>query len=179
MIKPLLAASAAAVFATGALANDHMSNKDIVAVIGWFTTTFEMVFWDPDARWSVGQTRRLDGLVAEVRAITPDGRPRAVRFTFDLPLEDPSLRFMRVAADGTLQPLELPRPRPTSFAPGRARSRPFARPARAACRGSRRSTASRAPRCARSARPTHATATSSASAWDRCRTSTSWRARRA
>lgn len=38
---------------------------------------------------------RVDGMSAAVVEITPDGRPKRVRFRFDHALDDPSLRWVR------------------------------------------------------------------------------------
>jgi hypothetical protein len=75
---------------------------------GWFITTFEMVFWDPDHRWSIGETREQGGMRAEIREITRDGRPRAVLFTFDVPLEDASVRWMKIDPEHKLVPVSIP-----------------------------------------------------------------------
>jgi hypothetical protein len=42
-----------------------------------------------------GDRVRLPGLDVEVTAVTPDGLPRAARFRFDRPLEDPRYRWLR------------------------------------------------------------------------------------
>ena len=42
----------------------------------------------------VGQRVELSGMTAEVTELTDDGRPADVRFRFDVPLEDPSLRWL-------------------------------------------------------------------------------------
>jgi hypothetical protein len=44
---------------------------------------------------SVGERVELTGMTAEVLALTEDGRPAEVAFRFSVPLEDPSLRFLR------------------------------------------------------------------------------------
>ena len=41
-----------------------------------------------------GDTVRLTGLMVEVTGVTNDGRPKEVLFRFDVPLEDPSLRWI-------------------------------------------------------------------------------------
>ncbi len=41
-----------------------------------------------------GDTVRLTGLMVEVTGVTNDGRPKEVLFHFDVPLEDPSLRWV-------------------------------------------------------------------------------------
>lgn len=43
----------------------------------------------------VGTRVELSGFLVEVLHTTPDGRPDRVRFTFDKPLDDPSLAFVR------------------------------------------------------------------------------------
>ncbi len=42
-----------------------------------------------------GDTLALTGVTLEVREVTPEGRPVEVRFTFDEPLESPSLRWLQ------------------------------------------------------------------------------------
>jgi len=91
------------------LTRDSDRSLRVLREDGWFRTTFETVFWDPDRDFAVGDMRRAGGMVAQVVAVTPDGRPREVRFTFDVPLEDPSLRFMRVGGDGSLVATRPPR----------------------------------------------------------------------
>lgn len=76
---------------------------------GWFSTTNERVFWDPAEPWAPGRDRDLGGLRAIVRDATEDGRPREVAFRFDVPLEDASLRWARVGAEGELVPFAPPR----------------------------------------------------------------------
>ena len=42
----------------------------------------------------VGQRVELTGMTAKVLTLTSDGRPDQVSFTFDVPLEDSSLRWL-------------------------------------------------------------------------------------
>jgi hypothetical protein len=50
----------------------------------------------------------LSDMRAHVRAVTADGRPAEVDFTFPVPLEDPSLLWTRLQAGGTLRPWSPP-----------------------------------------------------------------------
>ena len=66
----------------------------------------ERIFVDPrEVTYAPGDRVELNGVTAEILDVLPDGRPAAVRFTFDHRLEDPSLAFVRwekgryVAAD--------------------------------------------------------------------------------
>ena len=43
----------------------------------------------------VGQTIRLTGVTVQIGALSRDGRPLEARVTFDVPLEDPSLKWLR------------------------------------------------------------------------------------
>lgn len=61
-----------------------------------------------DLPMPVGTRVALDGLAIEVLATTGDGRPRRVRFAFDVPLEDRSLRWMVWKGNG-YAPFALPR----------------------------------------------------------------------
>lgn len=56
-----------------------------------------------------GQTVRLTAFEAKVLSVTPDGRPQEVAFRFDVPLEDPSLRWVTFDNDAIgYKPFELP-----------------------------------------------------------------------
>lgn len=54
-----------------------------------------------------GYRVELDGLTVHVLAVTTDGQPQEVVFEFDVPLEDPSLRFVGWVGE-SYQPFELP-----------------------------------------------------------------------
>jgi hypothetical protein len=56
----------------------------------------------------LGHRVELTGLTIEVTELTDDGRPAAVTFTFDVPLEDPSLRWLRWC-EGEFVPFTPPR----------------------------------------------------------------------
>jgi hypothetical protein len=48
-----------------------------------------------DRPYQVGHTVELTGMRARVTEITEDGRPAVARFSFDVPLEDPTLRWLQ------------------------------------------------------------------------------------
>jgi hypothetical protein len=52
----------------------------------------------------VGDEVVLSDMHVRVREVTPDGRPAEADFTFAVPLEDPSLLWMRLYAGGLLKP---------------------------------------------------------------------------
>ncbi len=54
-----------------------------------------------------GDVVERGGLRAEIDEVTDDGRPARVTFRFQVPLEDPSLRWL-VWREGRLQPFDLP-----------------------------------------------------------------------
>jgi hypothetical protein len=54
----------------------------------------------------VGQTIDVGGMRVKILA-TLHGRPKAIRATFDVPLEDPSLLFVRPTGSG-IRPFEIP-----------------------------------------------------------------------
>ena len=60
-----------------------------------------------DVPFSLGHSVDLTGMRAEVLELTADGRPAAARFTFDVPLEDPSLRWVQWDRL-KVEPVELP-----------------------------------------------------------------------
>jgi len=53
-----------------------------------------------DTRLAVGQRIPLGGLHVEVLSVTPDGRPEAVAFVFDRPLDDPGYRWLQWRGEG-------------------------------------------------------------------------------
>jgi hypothetical protein len=61
----------------------------VTAKDGLLTTPVERMVRAPHRVFAVGDRARLGDATAEIEAITPDGRPAQVRFTFPRPLEDP------------------------------------------------------------------------------------------
>ena len=61
----------------------------------------------PDRPMHAGQLGEVAGMAAEVMEITESGEPREVLFRFDVPLEDPSLRWVQWE-DGIFVPFEPP-----------------------------------------------------------------------
>lgn len=55
----------------------------------------------------LGDTVELTAVTVEVIALTDDGRPAEVAFSFSVPLEDPSLRWLAVTTDGYI-PFTVP-----------------------------------------------------------------------
>ncbi len=75
----------------------------------FLTRPWCQVFRDPAASpMKAGDTVRLSGFEANVEAVTQDGRPTQVAFRFDVPLEDPSLRWV-VFKDRAYAPFEVPK----------------------------------------------------------------------
>lgn len=63
---------------------------------GYLFLTADRLFRDPRQVMGVGWRRRLSEVSIEVIAEMPDARPKTVRFCFDRPLQDPSLRWIAV-----------------------------------------------------------------------------------
>jgi hypothetical protein len=61
---------------------------------------FEQLFHRPPPVFAAGTRIELSGLMTQVLETDAEGFPTAVRFTFDRPLEDPSLRFVLATASG-------------------------------------------------------------------------------
>ena len=61
---------------------------------GFLKRSFDQLTRSLEHPMFVGQRVELTGMVAEVGTLTSDGRPDQVSFTFDVPLEDPSLRWL-------------------------------------------------------------------------------------
>ncbi len=70
-------------------------------------TQFDHLYRDIGEKFREGEQIRLSGLTAEVTALTDEGRPAEVVFTFDRPLEDPSYRWLQWKS-GVYVPFELP-----------------------------------------------------------------------
>ncbi len=62
---------------------------------GYLAMASEQLVRDPDNRFDLGQRVMLTGVTVEVVALTDDGRPASTRWTFDRPLEDPSLLWLQ------------------------------------------------------------------------------------
>jgi hypothetical protein len=69
---------------------------EITPVRGYLFLTHDILFRDVHEVMEVGWRRRLSDMSIEVLEAMPDSRPRTVRFCFDRPLEDPSLRWIAV-----------------------------------------------------------------------------------
>jgi hypothetical protein len=61
---------------------------------GYLSAPLDRLFRSPRHPMSVGQRVELTGMTAEVAEVKPDDRPADVRFRFEVPLEDPSLRWL-------------------------------------------------------------------------------------
>jgi hypothetical protein len=56
----------------------------------------------------LGQTIRLTGVTIQIGALSRAGRPLEARITFDVPLEDPSLKWLRWSAENAYVPFTPP-----------------------------------------------------------------------
>jgi hypothetical protein len=74
---------------------------------GLFTRPLDRFFWSPSHPLEVGDRFELTALDVEVLAVTEDGRPRAVRYRFAVPLEDEMFRWMSWK-DAGYAPIEPP-----------------------------------------------------------------------
>ncbi len=75
---------------------------EITAASGWMQTPLERFFRRSDRPLRLGAREGFDGMQAEVTQVE-EGVPKTVRFTFDRPLHDPSLRFMSVGMRGVFR----------------------------------------------------------------------------
>lgn len=75
---------------------------EITAETGWMQTPLERFFRREDRPLLPGSSEGFDGMTVEVTQMD-DGAPRTLRFTFDRPLHDPSLRFMSVGMRGVFR----------------------------------------------------------------------------
>jgi hypothetical protein len=77
---------------------------------GFLDNGFLQMVRGPSRPFAVGDEVVLSDLRVRVREITGDGRPAEADFTFDVPLEDPSLVWKRLRAGGALEPWSPPAP---------------------------------------------------------------------
>ena len=61
---------------------------------GFFSDMLDRLFVSPDQKFCIGQRFQLPDFVAEIRALTSDGRPLEVAFRFNVPLGDSRLRWL-------------------------------------------------------------------------------------
>ena len=62
---------------------------------GYLGRWFDKMFRSTDHPLAVGEKVELTGMIVEITELTDDGRPAEVSFRFAVPLEDPSLRWLR------------------------------------------------------------------------------------
>ncbi len=75
---------------------------------GYLFTPLDRLFRSPRHPMSVGQRVELTGMTAEVAELTEDNRPADVLFEFEVPLEDPSLRWLYFHK-GEFKPFQPPK----------------------------------------------------------------------
>jgi hypothetical protein len=80
---------------------------DLAMERGYFYGPFGTLFHDSPEPFAVGESRSVAGMTATVLAQTPDGRPAAVRFRFDGPLDSPARRWVQFR-DGRFVPFVPP-----------------------------------------------------------------------
>jgi hypothetical protein len=74
---------------------------------GILGTPFLELYRDRRIRMTPGEQVKLEGLVIEVLAVTPDGRASQAKFTFDQPLGSEAFRFY-YWTDETFKPFRMP-----------------------------------------------------------------------
>jgi hypothetical protein len=74
---------------------------------GYYALIFDALFRDKKHPFSVGDRVELIGMTVEVIELTSDNRPAEAAFTFAVPLEDPSLRWLQYK-DGSFIPFTPP-----------------------------------------------------------------------
>jgi hypothetical protein len=74
---------------------------------GYYAWVLDALFRDKKHPFSVGDRVELTGMTVEIMELTGDGRPAKAAFTFSVPLEDPSLRWLQYK-DGSFVPFTPP-----------------------------------------------------------------------
>ena len=86
---------------------DDATTLVLTPVGGFLAAAFDGLLANPARPFDAGQRIVRAGFVAEIRSVTPDGRPAVVAFHFDRPLDDPSYRWL-YWRDGRLMAFPLP-----------------------------------------------------------------------
>ena len=76
----------------------HRSDKYSLIVQpkhGFMAWAFDQLFRRPENGFRIGEKVELTGVTVEITELTGDGRPAAAAFTFDVPLEDETLRWLQ------------------------------------------------------------------------------------
>jgi hypothetical protein len=74
---------------------------------GYIAWVLDGLFRSQEHPFSAGDTVELTGMTVEVTKLTRDGRPAEAAFTFSVPLEDASLRWLQYR-DGRFVPFSPP-----------------------------------------------------------------------
>ncbi|MDD5328192.1 MAG: hypothetical protein PHY02_10340 [Phycisphaerae bacterium] len=74
---------------------------------GFYAWVLDELFRDRKHPFSVGDRVELTGMTVEILKLTPDDRPAEAAFTFAVPLEDPSMRWLQYK-DGSFVPFTPP-----------------------------------------------------------------------
>jgi len=69
--------------------------KDPVFSVNYLALVMDRVFRGEDRPFTVGETSYAEGMRSEIVQVSPAGGVNEVRFTFDVPLEHESLRWLR------------------------------------------------------------------------------------
>jgi hypothetical protein len=74
---------------------------------GYLARPFDRLFRSIPYPMALGEKVELTGMTVEVTALTEDGNPAEAKFSFAIPLEDPSLRWI-YSVDGRFEPFTPP-----------------------------------------------------------------------
>jgi hypothetical protein len=67
---------------------------------GYLRFPLDQVFRSERRPFAIGDRVELTGMIAMITTLTPDGRPAEATFRFDVPLESPSLIWLRFRGTG-------------------------------------------------------------------------------
>jgi len=80
---------------TGNILSTDTSRKDFAPNFAYFYNHFNSLFRPKDLPFKAGEKTELSDMSAEVMSVDADGQPIKVRFDFDVPLNNPSLRWLQ------------------------------------------------------------------------------------
>ncbi len=87
-------AQLSSVFALNQVCRTDAQTLVVTAEGGFFSRTLDRLLVSPNQHFTIGQRFERPDFIAEIRALTSDGRPLEVSYRFNVHLEDPRLRWL-------------------------------------------------------------------------------------
>ncbi len=91
---PRRMAQLSSLFALNQVRRTDAQTLVVTAEGGFFSRTLDSLLVSPSQHFTIGQRFERPDFMAEIRALTSDGRPLEIAYRFNVPLEDPRLRWL-------------------------------------------------------------------------------------